>query len=131
MAKRSRMLPARRQRDDESLLIRSAESLGRVIGTLQRRLEEARKRLSVADDVRTSPAGGVAGTMKKPGVKKTKKSSASPQRNRTRRASTSGAPGGSKKAAGRAARKSSVKSPDGRKRSSAGRKSVRKTARRG
>ena len=32
----------RRKRAEESLLLRSAESLGRVIGTLQRQLEEAR-----------------------------------------------------------------------------------------
>jgi hypothetical protein len=44
------MLPARkmrdRSRDDDSLLLRSAESLGRVIGALQRQLDGATKRLS-------------------------------------------------------------------------------------
>ena len=35
-----------RSRDDESLLLRSAESLGRVIGSLQRQLDGATKRLS-------------------------------------------------------------------------------------
>ena len=48
MAKRA--LPSRkprdRSRDDESLLLRSAESLGRVIGSLQRQLDGATKRLS-------------------------------------------------------------------------------------
>jgi hypothetical protein len=48
MAKRA--LPSRkprdRSRDDESLLLRSAESLGRMIGSLQRQLEGATKRLS-------------------------------------------------------------------------------------
>ena len=58
MAKRTRMLPARKQRhsrDDESLLMRSAESLGRMIGTLQRQLDGATKRLAVTanDDSRT------------------------------------------------------------------------------
>lgn len=55
MAKRSKVLPARKQdrsRDEESLLMRSAESLGRMIGTLQRQLDGATKRLSeTADDV--------------------------------------------------------------------------------
>ncbi len=48
MAKRA--LPSRkprdRSRDDESLLLRSAESLGRVIGSLQRQLDDATRRLS-------------------------------------------------------------------------------------
>jgi hypothetical protein len=55
MAKRRKVLPARKQdrsRDDESLLIRSAESLGRMIGSLQRQLDDAQNRLSkTADDV--------------------------------------------------------------------------------
>ncbi len=52
MAKRRKTLPARkrgdRSRDDESLLLRSAESLGRVIGALQRQLDNATRRLSIA-----------------------------------------------------------------------------------
>jgi hypothetical protein len=50
MAKQKRALPTRKQRDrsrdDESLLLRSAESLGRVIGALQRQLDGASRRLS-------------------------------------------------------------------------------------
>ena len=50
MAKQKRALPSRkprdRFRDDESLLLRSAESLGRVIGSLQRQLDGATRRLS-------------------------------------------------------------------------------------
>jgi hypothetical protein len=85
MAKRTRVLPARKQRDrsrdDESLLMRSAESLGRVIGSLQRQLDGAARRVSVtADDVMgnlpdiTSPGAG-RGSRKgrattKPGAKK-------------------------------------------------------------
>jgi hypothetical protein len=50
MAKQKKALPARKSadpsRDDESLLLRSAESLGRVIGALQRQLDGATKRLS-------------------------------------------------------------------------------------
>ena len=52
MAKRSKVLPARksrdRSRDDDSLLLRSAESLGRVIGALQRQLDGATRRLARA-----------------------------------------------------------------------------------
>jgi hypothetical protein len=45
MAKKS--LPARdRSREDESLLLRSAESLGRMIGSLQRQLDIATGRLA-------------------------------------------------------------------------------------
>jgi hypothetical protein len=45
---RSKALPARKAqaRDDESLLLRSAESLGRMIGSLQRQLDDMTGRLS-------------------------------------------------------------------------------------
>ncbi len=50
VTKQRKKLPARktrdRARDDDSLLLRSAESLGRVIGALQRQLDGATKRLS-------------------------------------------------------------------------------------
>jgi hypothetical protein len=47
---RSSALPHRKQvRDAESLLIRSAESLGRMIGTLQRQLEDVRGQLSASN----------------------------------------------------------------------------------
>ena len=53
MAKPRRTLPARRKKTkDDSLLIRSAESVGRVIGSLQRQLDAARQltvRMSVAE----------------------------------------------------------------------------------
>jgi hypothetical protein len=58
MAKRKRVLPARKQRDqsgeDESLLMRSAETLGRMIGTLQRQLDGATKRVAKTADDRAS-----------------------------------------------------------------------------
>ena len=55
MAKReTKVLPARKSaasRDDDSLLIRSAESLGRVVGSLQRQMQGTTKRMSsVAED---------------------------------------------------------------------------------
>lgn len=48
MAKRGKVLPARRQRErgEPSVLLRSAESLGRVIGLLQRQLDGASARIS-------------------------------------------------------------------------------------
>jgi hypothetical protein len=51
MARQERVLPARKpgdrpRDDDDSILLRSAESLGRVIGALQRQLDGATKRLS-------------------------------------------------------------------------------------
>jgi hypothetical protein len=54
MAKRRRkVLPARKSttsRDDDSLLVRSAESLGRVIGSLQRQMKGTSTRVyGVAD----------------------------------------------------------------------------------
>ena len=53
MAKRSKALPARksaRSRDDDSVLIRTAESLGRMIGSLQRQLEDATSQMAEAGD---------------------------------------------------------------------------------
>ena len=50
MTRRNKVLPTRKQpdrfSDDDSLLMRSAESLGRVIGALQRQLDSATKRLT-------------------------------------------------------------------------------------
>ena len=48
MATHGKRLPARKPREDESLLLRSAETLGRMIGSLQRQLDDATKRLSGA-----------------------------------------------------------------------------------
>ena len=49
MAKRRKAPPAHRPRvaqvEEHSLLLRSAESLGRVIGALQRQLDDASRRL--------------------------------------------------------------------------------------
>jgi hypothetical protein len=60
MARRNRVLPARkprdRSRDDDSLLLRSAESLGRVIGALQRQLDGATRRLSSANGTAVTAA---------------------------------------------------------------------------
>src|SRR5687767_361320 len=56
MARQGKTLPARRTGSemDDSLLIRSAESLGRMIGSLQRQLDGASKKLN-------ETSGGFAG----------------------------------------------------------------------
>jgi hypothetical protein len=76
MTKHGKALPARKPRersrdDDDSMLLRSAESLGRVIGALQRQLDHATRRLSAAA---LEPMGGngrtghsQSATKKKPG----------------------------------------------------------------
>jgi hypothetical protein len=54
--KKTKTLPARKaaSRDDDSLLMRSAESLGRVIGSLQRQVQNGAARLSsLGDDTAT------------------------------------------------------------------------------
>ena len=58
MPKQGKVLPARRQRDTESLLLRSAESLGRIIASLQRELDEASGWLSKGGGRQTDLAGG-------------------------------------------------------------------------
>jgi hypothetical protein len=75
MAKRKTVLRARqpkdRSRDDDSLLLQSAESLGRVIGALQRQLDGATRRLAgsggngLAQRRRPRAAGKVAATKRK------------------------------------------------------------------
>jgi hypothetical protein len=59
MAKQGKVLPARRQRDGDepSVLLRSAESLGRVIGLLQRQLDTASTRISGKTNGAASRAG--------------------------------------------------------------------------
>ena len=84
MTKRRKVLPARkprdRSRDDDSLLLRSAESLGRVIGALQRQLDAATRRLS-------KPNGEVERKVRKKTTKK--RSAAKNPRSRTGAASKS------------------------------------------
>jgi hypothetical protein len=60
MTKHGKGLPLRRQRDgvEDALLIRSAESLGRMIGSLQRQLEGASKKFSAAEAMKFFGADG-------------------------------------------------------------------------
>jgi hypothetical protein len=74
--------PARdRSRDDESLLLRSAESLGRMIGSLQRQLEAATGRLI---DAKPNGAGARKPARAKSGGVK-KKSGAKTSRGRAKK----------------------------------------------
>ena len=63
-----------RSRDDESLLLRSAESLGRMIGSLQRQLDIATGRLagSKADGTGRKRAAAKSGAKAKGGATKTR-----------------------------------------------------------
>lgn len=81
MAEHKRALPKRkprdRSRDDDSLLLRSAESIGRVIGLLQRQLDGATKRLSATasgawESIPSLPGGKATrrGTKKRSATKK-------------------------------------------------------------
>jgi hypothetical protein len=96
MAKREKVLPARKQRDrsreDESLLMRSAESLGRMIGSLQRQLDGAGKRIAeTADEVMENkpdiPLGGGSDVSRRSGAqaKKKKKTTTGTKRTATRK----------------------------------------------
>jgi hypothetical protein len=80
-----KILPARpardRSREDESLLLRSAESLGRMIGSLQRQLEIATGRLTGtnANPARTTKTNGARPRKRVPaqsGTVKTKRATA-------------------------------------------------------
>jgi hypothetical protein len=110
MARQKRALPARKpgdqSRDDESLLLRSAESLGRVIGALQRQLDGATKRLSA------TASGSMDIIPPLPGQKTairrgTKKRSAAPKRASARNINDGAAKNG--KARNGAARKKTTK----------------------
>ena len=92
MARQQKKLPVRRpSATDESLLIRSAESLGRVIGTLQRQLDAARRLVGpAAVEGRTNghaPARQRSGVSAKPAMK-TKSVAKSKSANGRQRAAT-------------------------------------------
>ena len=95
MAKQNKVSAAKMTvdtRDEESLLLRSAESLGRVIGALQRQLDGATRRLAETADVfdqeRTTPAPSPAPRARKAAARKrTKNVSASAAAPKKKRAS--------------------------------------------
>jgi hypothetical protein len=91
MARQRKVLPARRHNAvADSLLIRSAESLGRMIGTLQRQLDAARHLTGQADDVEERRNGHVTRTSRGNHASKArtkKKSSAVKARSKSERPS--------------------------------------------
>jgi hypothetical protein len=130
MAKReTKVLPARKSaasRDDDSLLTRSAESLGRVIGSLQRQMQGTTKRMSnVAEDARDAlpelPQWGrraAGGSRKSSGTRK----SAARKRGGARKDA------GTRKSGATAKRAGARKSASARKTSGARKSSRRKTS---
>jgi hypothetical protein len=102
MAKRRRrVLPARKREDSrDSLLIQSAESLGRVIGSLQRQFQGSSKRVSVMandviDAIPTPPR--VTNPF---GTSKSRKSGATPKKRTARKAAAGARTTASRKRAG-------------------------------
>lgn len=128
MAKHGKPLRARRRRGgvDDSLLIRSAESLGRVIGSLQRQLDDASRHVRGAGafaklmDVRARGNGHETrpmkqGTTKAAAPARTNRASASPERSKADRmgARTSKSAGAKKMAKrSRAGQRKSAKASD-------------------
>jgi hypothetical protein len=76
MAKRDRTLPLRKPRegvrDVDSILIRSAESLGRMIGALQRQLDGAAKTMTRIDGRGMRDAAAKAVGLRTPTRRKTR-----------------------------------------------------------
>ncbi len=107
MAKHGRTLPARRSRSarEDALLIRSAESLGRMIGSLQRELDGVTKKVSGTGVMKIIGRDGSDGNTARGGDK----SSATKVRATTDRTSK------------RAAKSASAKKTAGRSRSGASR----------
>jgi hypothetical protein len=109
MAKReTKVLPARKSaasRDEDSLLTRSAETLGRVVGSLQRQMQGTTKRMSnVAEDAMEAlpelPRLGrrASGTSRK--STGSRKSAGARKSGGTRKPATTGTRAGARKAAG-------------------------------
>jgi hypothetical protein len=121
MAKHGKKLPLRRQREgvQDALLIRSAESLGRMIGSLQRQLDGATKALSSAGALKMFGMDGRGdGTPKPPAAKGRSKSGATKVRSTAERTSK------------RASKSAAARKTAGRSRSGASRKAS-KGSRRG
>jgi len=118
MARQRKLLPARRREAvDESVVIRSAETLGRMIGSLQRQLDGAAKRFagSMDDgadgvDVRGNGHGGRRRNAEGTGTK---------TKNRARAAGVSAAVSGATKIQSTADRKSKRASKSARAKKSA------------
>lgn len=118
MATRSKTPPALRpERGDESLLLRSAESLGRMIGTLQRQLDEATRHLTQSGEASPAPESPPStarpkSKSKKAATSKSNGDSSGAAAKRTRHASSASAGGSARRNGGTAkprTRKSATK----------------------
>jgi len=136
MAKHGNRLPLRREREggEDALLIRSAESLGRMIGSLQRQLNGASKKLSGARALRMFGIDGHQGVASPRGVSKA--ADAKPRKKKRPAASAKGSKSGATKVRSTADRKSKRASKAaaatktaGRARSGASRKASKGTRR--
>src|SRR5687768_2115723 len=82
MARQGKTRPARRENGtNDSLLIRSAESLGRMIGSLQRQLEAARHLTDRADGAEFRGNGHVPARQQSSGTAKTQRKTKSARSN--------------------------------------------------
>ena len=117
MAKQNRLAAKESDaRQEESLLLRSAESLGRVIGALQRQLDGATRRLADTADLfdqdRTTPARSSGARKLRSGMSKSKGVTSQPARAQA----GNGTP--KRKAAGSPKRAGAKKTTGSRKRAS-------------
>ena len=125
MTKHGNKLPLRRQRGDEdALLIRSAESLGRMIGSLQRQLEGASKRLSGAGALRMF---GTDGHEHSAPPRPVAKAAEKPRTQRAKPKAPAGAKDGS--TSKRASKSAAAKKTAGRARPGSSRKAAKSTGR--
>jgi hypothetical protein len=116
MAKRSKALPARksaRSRDDDSVLIRTAESLGRMIGSLQRQLQDATSHMADAGDAAYDALPELPQLDDVFGREKKKKKNATARTKSSRGAARKKAPQKSAKSRGTAAAKTTKRSRPG------------------
>ena len=123
MAKHGNRLPLRREREgrEDALLIRSAESLGRMIGSLQRQLDGASKKLSGARALRLFGMDGHEDGASPRGVAKA--ADAKPRKKKKAVRSTAD------RTSKRASKSAAAKTTAGRARSGASRKAAKGTRR--
>lgn len=128
MAKQGKVLPARRARDEEALLIRSAESLGRIIGSLQRQLESVGVRLTKTEGHET-PAGRPGGHADGSARREVSAANGKPARNGARAAAGRRASGAAKAQSTESRTSKRASKSAAAKRTVAGKSGARKAAR--
>jgi hypothetical protein len=123
MAKQGKELPARRQREREepSVLLKSAESLGRVIGLLQRQLDDAAARVGRKGRTDTARMNG-DGNSAPARVSRSGRASANGSRTVTRTKSAPPAKKASKRAATTASASKTTKTERTKRKTTAARK---------